>query len=641
MFLAQLRPSMKNKRHYMKKKASYIFDNIMSRGPIAAIGLLIVVSLLIIFLFASFVSILNIFPAEMQSMGFLEAFWISLMRTLDPGTMGDDTGWPFRITMLLVTTYGIVMLSTFIGLISNAILKKIQDLRKGRSTVLEDGHVLILGWSPKIHTIISELVIANENQKHAVIVVLADKDKVEMEDEIREKVGSTKNTKVVCRTGLPIDVIDLEIASPRKAKSIIILDNDSVNSDAQVIKVILAITSNREGKKDPFHIIAEMVDQKNLEVARMVGKSEVELILSDDFISRIMVQTSRQSGLSVVYTDLLDFDGDEIYFYEEEKLFGKTFGEALFHYDDSALIGIEKPDGTVLINPDFDMVLEKGSKVIAISEDDDTVILSPNGPGKFDESLTIDSEPTKLKQDNILILGWNRRTNIVVRELANYTIPGATIHVVANNPSAEESIRRINELNPDINITFQNSDTTNKEVLQELDIAKYNHLLLLSYQDQFGHQEADAKTLITLLHLRQIAEKSGSNLNIVSEMLDVKNRELAKVTTADDFIVSDNIISLLMSQIAENKSNMRVFERLFDADGNQIFLKPATEYVKTGVPMNFYTVLEAARKKGEIALGYRIMSQQRDEDMMYGVRLNPVKSETITLSSEDRIIVLV
>ena len=48
----------------------------------------------------------------------------------------------------------------------------------------------------------------------------------------------------------------------------------------------------------------------------MVGGDEAELILVGDLIARIVAQTCRQSGLSVVYTELLDFDGDEIYFAE-------------------------------------------------------------------------------------------------------------------------------------------------------------------------------------------------------------------------------------------------------------------------------------------------------------------------------------
>ena len=129
-------------------------------------------------------------------------------------------------------------------------------------------------------------------------------------------------------------------------------------------------------------------------------------------------------------------------------------------------------------------------------------------------------------------------------------------------------------------------------------------------------------------------------LNIVSEMLDIKNRELASVTNADDFIVSDNIISLIISQVAENKFLMQIFEQLFKAEGNEIYLKPAIGYVKPDEEVDFYTVLAAAVKKNEIAIGYRIMEQCRDEKKNYGIVLNPVKSKKISLSSIDFVIVL-
>ena len=129
-------------------------------------------------------------------------------------------------------------------------------------------------------------------------------------------------------------------------------------------------------------------------------------------------------------------------------------------------------------------------------------------------------------------------------------------------------------------------------------------------------------------------------LNIVSEMLDVKNRELASVTNADDFIVSDNIISLIISQVSENKYLMQIFEQLFKADGNEIYLKPAIAYIEPDVEIDFYTVLESALAKNEIAIGYRVMENCRDENKNYGIVLNPIKSEKITLSSIDFVIVL-
>ena len=344
----------------------------MSKGVVSSVILLMMVSFLIVLFISIVIILLNIRPLGESDMGFAEALWMSLMRTLDPGTMGDDQGWSFRLVMLLVTSYGIIMLSTFIGLISNGIMTKLSELRKGRSRVMESEHTLILGWSPKIFTIVSELVIANENQKNPKIVILADLDKVWMEDEVRSEVPKTKNTRLIFRSGNPIDINDLEIANPGEAKSIIALGSASENSDAEIIKCILAVTKSLEATNSRCNIVAEIESVKNLEVAKMIGKDNVELILSDEFISRILVQTSRQAGLSIVYTDLLDFEGDEIYFSREDKLIGKTFREAMLSYEKSIVIGLHTENKTWL-NPPGETIIDADSNLITISEDDDMV----------------------------------------------------------------------------------------------------------------------------------------------------------------------------------------------------------------------------------------------------------------------------
>lgn len=90
--------------------------------------------------------------------------------------------------MLGVTLGGIFIVSTLIGVLTAGVEGKLEVLRKGRSLVLESGHTLILGWSAQIFNILSELMQANANQKKASLVILADKDKVEMGDEIRARV---------------------------------------------------------------------------------------------------------------------------------------------------------------------------------------------------------------------------------------------------------------------------------------------------------------------------------------------------------------------------------------------------------------------------------------------------------------------
>ena len=190
------------KQPTFKQRFQYWFDNYMSRGTIALIGGLAVLSLVIIFIAAAIIRVGAIAMDGESAPSFGEAAWMSLMRTLDAGTMGGDTGPGFRIVMLLVTIGGIFIVSTLIGILSNGLEERIEELRKGRSLVLESGHTLILGWTPQIFTIISELVAANESRKSgAVIVILADQDKVEMEDAINERIDDPKNTRIICRSG--------------------------------------------------------------------------------------------------------------------------------------------------------------------------------------------------------------------------------------------------------------------------------------------------------------------------------------------------------------------------------------------------------------------------------------------------------
>jgi len=201
------------------------------------------------------------------------------------------------------------------------------------------------------NSIIGELLIANENQKKPCIVILSERDKIEMEDDIRSKFPSTKNTRIICRSGNPLDLDDLAVVDPHSARSIIVLAPETENPDIHVIKSVLAITNNPARKKEPYHVVAEIRDAKNLEAAALVGGKEAIYVQGEDLIARVTAQTCRQSGLSVVYTELLDFDGAEIYFKAEPALAGRTYREIISAYEDSTVMGLMRANGEVLINP--------------------------------------------------------------------------------------------------------------------------------------------------------------------------------------------------------------------------------------------------------------------------------------------------
>jgi len=625
-----------------RQRLRYQFDNLMSRGTPALIIGLFVISLLVIVVAAFIISVFSLRQLDSSdTLSFGEAFWESLMRTLDSGTMGGDTGTGFRLVMLFVTLGGIFVVSTLIGVLSNGIEDQMDRLRKGRSKVLENNHTLVLGWSAQIFTILNELMTANENQSNARIVVLADKDKVEIEDEIRERVEVKGKTRIICRSGSPIDPNDLEITSPHSAKSIIVLPPENSDPDTDVIKTVLAITNNPRRRVEPYHIVTQIRDAKNMDVLKLVGdKDDVQAILTGDLIARVVAQTSRQSGLSVVYTELMNFGGDEIYFKHEPALVGKTFGEALLAYEDSCLMGLRKADRKILLNPPMDSLIENGDQIFALSADDDTIRLSGLSLPPINEAA-IHSNGSALnpQPEKCLILGWNRSGTTIVHELDNYVAKGSQLTVVADIYNIEKQIRAQGGRLRNQTLTVREGETTDRDLLNELGIADYDHVIVLAYST-LEAQEADAKTLVTLLHLRDMAEKDETPFSIVSEMLDLRNRELAEATQVDDFIVSEHLVSLMMSQLSENAELMDVFTDIFDPEGSEIYLKPIEHYVVTGEPISFHTVVEAARRRGEIALGYRITSEANQAGKSYGVHTNPKKSEKITFSAEDKIIVI-
>ena len=609
----------------------YWFDNWMSRGTLALMALLGIATVVLVLVVGVIVAIFRQTPDDDPERSFGDILWGNLMRTLDPGTMGGDSGWGFRIFMLIITIGGLIIVASLIGIISGAFDSKVEELRKGRSKVLEKDHTLILGWNSKVFPIVSEICIANESRRNAVIVVLADKDKVEMEDELRAMVGKTGKTKIICRTGDPMNLTDLEIANPANARSIILLaGDDSPDPDADVIKTALALTNNPRRKAEKYHIVGELEDAASLEAATLVGRDEAHWVLGDDLIGRITVQSCRQSGLSVVYSELLDFDGDEIYFTEQPSLYGKTYFDAQLAFVDCTVMGLVKA-GSVILNPAADTRYESGDQLIVIAEDDSAIRLAT--PGVPDAAAVSTTKALKPKPERTLVLGYNSGLTRMLEELNEYVAAGSKVTVLADVDKPD--FPKFDNLT----IEFRRGDSTNRAILDSLKVESFNHIIVLAYKG-LDIQRADGKTLITLLQLRDIEDRAGVDLNIVSEMLDDRNRELAEVTNADDFIVSDKLISLMLSQVSENKKLTQVFDDLFSSVGSEVYLQPVEQYVAPGTAVNFYTVLEAARRRGETALGYRVAANAHKSDKGYGVTVNPVKTETVTFSAGDKIIVL-
>ena len=240
--------------------------------------------------------------------------------------------------------------------------------------------------------------------------------------------------------------------------------------------------------------------------------------------------------------------------------------------------------------------------------------------------------------ERVLMLGWSSCAPAVIRELDRYVAQGSLVRIVSNGVGASatalaSSLQRLS-------VDVLSADPTHRDVLEAENPGEYDHAIILSDGLLDDAQAADARTLVTLLHLRDIVDRAGLSLPIVTEMLDPRNRQLAAWTRRDDFIVSDRLISLLMAQVAENKRLNAVFRELFSARGSEIYVRPAADYVVLGREMAYDTVVAAAARRRAVALGYRLESQSDDPAAGFGLVLNPPKSARVRFGSSDNIVVL-
>jgi voltage-gated potassium channel Kch len=617
----------------------YRFENTLSRGTWAVIlWLAALTGAVVLFAGAVIFALAGRFgPGDDETI--FEGIWQSMLRVMDPGTMAGDRGWGTRLLALAITITGLLLASALIGLIATAIDQRIEQLRKGRSFVVEEGHTLILGWSPRVFTVIAELQVANENQPGSCITVLAPVDKTEMEDEIRARVPSHRSTHVVCRTGDPATLSDLAMVNASKARSVVILGVQSGGGDAEVVKAALAVLA---GELDPsVPVVAELARSDAADALQVASGGRILTVRSSEVIARVTAQACREAGLSTVFQELLDFEGSEIYFQAAPELDGHTFGDAQLAYDHAVVFGRRTAGGELQINPPMQTELRPGDELVVIAEDDDTIVFT----GVRDAPV-----PTPLDgidprgPEHLLVIGWNALGPLVLAQLDLFLEPGSTVDVFYEQamvdpelPAPDEAPERTGPYQH-VTVTPHPARTGLPALERALVVKGYDSVVVLGYRHEVAPAEADARTLLSLMVIDRVLATSPTPTRVVAELLDVRDVELAQVTGGDDFVVSDALGSLMMAQLSEHAGLAEVFDDLFAARGASVHLRPARAYVGEQ-PVSFAEIVAAARARGEVALGFRKADDTADA-LSGGVVVNPHKDRSVQLGPDDQVIVI-
>ena len=96
-----------------------------------------------------------------------------------------------------VTVGGMLIFALMIGIISDYIAEKVDDLKKGKSRIIDTDHTVMLNWNDKSLSIIQQVALANESEGGGTIVVLACNEKEELENTLASAVASNENPLVL------------------------------------------------------------------------------------------------------------------------------------------------------------------------------------------------------------------------------------------------------------------------------------------------------------------------------------------------------------------------------------------------------------------------------------------------------------
>lgn len=644
-----------------KVRMRYRFDSFMAKGGgniFKALTAVFVVTFLVIGLLRGLLLLFAPDIAQQHDTGFFGGLYITFLEITDPGNMAQDiySGVGYKMFAVLAGLAGIVMLSALIAFITTAMDQKIYELKRGRSKVIEEGHTLILGWNEqRIAEILRELVMANESEKSACVVILADKDKEDMDDILRLRVKELATTKVVTRSGDVAAINNLDMVSLEACSSVIILaecdDTDSAEkkaaSDAKAIQTVLATMGN-EIDNDDFNVVVEIFNPTHREIVRSSFPEHVITVNTSDILAKLLVQTSRSVGLSTVYNEILSFDGCEMYFYDAE-WDGASFGEIAYRFPDGVAIGIRGGDGEISINPNPDHILAPTDEVLIVADDDSTIELLPEPVAK-PTSYALRGARQEQSLERELMIGWSFKSAAIIREFSDYIVGESQIHVLLKNPTDQQmaEIASLNVELPDIEVALVQKDCLDIEDLMSVRPFEYNNIIILAGNshgdDHVDAARVDSENIVALLLLRRIFSQypaESKNTKLITEILDSQNDELVAKAGVQDVIISNRLVSMIMAQISESPDIEKVYDDIFQEDGSEIYLKPASLYFDD-IPdeLTFADLMAIARQRGEICIGVKILAQENDKSRNNGVQLIPEKNTTFTLRPEDSLVVL-
>lgn len=604
------------------RKLKYHFDNLVSKGAGPLMGLLTLGTLIFVFIAGTLA-----FYVRTDGAPYIETLWYTFNHVVDPGYLFGEGGEsvPFLILMTISTFWGVLVYSLIISFVATSLRTKIDLLQSGRSQVYAKNHIVILDYNDTVPIMIQELNEAYDDSKRNVVVILSNQDAFAIHQHIRSLVPKKKSLKLLVRKGNIHLKKDLEKMHVDDAKAVIVASL----SDVSTIKTLLALKQTQVfNPNTPGHVVCVIKDDKNIDTALDLGRDQIEVIYVADLKSKVLSRSSIHPGLSSIYKNIFSFVGEEILFINDALFLGHTFKDLVLKLNKTSPIGLVK-NGKALVNPAPTTVFEEGDQLI-------TIATTSKGYQFFDDSYdrpTVPFNPAPYVHTgrNILTIGFNPSTPYVILDMEkNVGAESSLTMLVPTEEAKEKALKKLSNTRfKSFNIEVGN--TFSRHVLESLTLTSFDTISIFANQD-VTEEDADAESLMTLLHIHNLLEGKPQKPSVVIEIEEAQNTEALAYVNVDDFLVSHILISKIMTQIAENRFAHQVIQDLVNDGGHEFYLRRAQSYITTqdALPLSAYK--EAALSKNQIMVGYKLEN--------HPVILNPDLTAPMVFNSNDRLVII-
>lgn len=515
----------------IKKTRSMVSVSTYKRPKLFVILTMVLINLVILAIAAIIAMMIN---PDIHA--FIPAMGHSIKWLLTPNAILDIEHTETLVLATIVFVIGLILFSgTIIALTTNAIKEYFQKKETNAGKIYLEDHIVILNYNSKVPELVSDLLYIGEKDLNLLILSELDKSYIERHllNELRKSkkfIQSLAHVRLLVKQGNPLLKSELEDISIDHAKAVLIMnkdmksDGDTLHSDMNVIKVILSLAEFQFLNKTTIvsevkHYESKQRIESLKSLVRGLDDVSVLPICFDRRLGQIMAQTIIDNKMDDIYLSLFSFQGAEVYLLKNH-----TFEDCLIHH--SHLIPLE----------------EKGDDVYVLAEHDLDIYKRSSHP--FEPKLIESKRWTEGKYTPIHIVGNNNKLQFLIQSFHAY----------------EKLYEQVYPLTvwdeKDIHQMIESLNSNDEE----------GTILLLS--NEIAMEDAiDTNVLSTLIDIQ--SQLKNSNVHVIVELLEPKNSRLIQDFKIEKTIISNKIISLLLSKLALLPETADFYDQLLSISPSQ------------------------------------------------------------------------